>query len=611
MLAHVTAQQRPPGPAAFLDGIPFFAALDEPTRLQLAKQLEPVHAAAGEVIISQGEPGDGLFVVVSGRLRVSVAAAGAERVLHDLGRGSVVGEIALISNRPRSATVRAVRDSDLLLLSTSAFNSLVERSPAVLREIAQVLADRLLSVDRPQPRPPDARAIAVIQAGTNPGPAATVTERLTAQLARAGPVFRVDAEVVDRHLGPGAAQRAPGDRGRAELAEWLDAVERGNDYVIYQPDVGDTAWSRVCISQSDVALLVAAALDDPSPGPAEARALAAGSLRCELVLVHARQPLDTDKWLADRPVSDHHHLRDGHPEDTARLARMITGNGCGLVLGGGGPRGFAHLGVLRAVEEAGLPVDVVGGTSIGAVIGAFCALGMDHAERVDQAVTAFIRSGWLVSPTLPLVSLSSGRRVDRLLAQHLGLGLIEDLSRRFFCVSANLTTAEEVIHDRGALWSAVRASLSLPGLLPPVFADGDLLIDGGALDNVPVEVMRARVGNGCVIAVDLSPKVEPLTAVPFGPGLSGWRVLGHRLNPVATRRRIPSIVDIMSRSNGLSQVRLRRAALAGADTDLFLRPPVPALGALDFKSAVPLLETGYRHASEELAKSGLANRFAL
>jgi predicted acylesterase/phospholipase RssA len=201
--------------------------------------------------------------------------------------------------------------------------------------------------------------------------------------------------------------------------------------------------------------------------------------------------------------------------------------------------------------------------------------------------------------------------VDRLLAQHLGLGHIEDLSRRFFCVSANLTRVEEVIHERGPLWSAVRASLSLPGLLPPVFADGDLLIDGGALDNVPVEVMRARVGNGCVVAVDLSPKVEPLTAVHFGPGLSGWRVLGHRLNPVATRRPIPGIVDIMSRSNGLSQVRLQRAALAGADTDLLVRPPVPALGALDFKSAVPLIETGYRHASEELAKSRLANRFGL
>jgi len=239
--------------------------------------------------------------------------------------------------------------------------------------------------------------------------------------------------------------------------------------------------------------------------------------------VQAGQPSDTARWLAHSAVADHHHLRDGHPEDMARLARMVTGTGYGLVLGGGGPRGFAHLGVLRALEEAGVPIDVVGGTSIGALMGAISALGMDDAERVARAVTAFTRSGRLVSPTLPLVALSSGRRVDRLLAEHLGPAMIEDLPQRFFCVSANLTTAEEVIHERGPLWPAVRASLSLPGIFPPVYADGHLLIDGGALDNVPVEVMRARVGNGCVIAVDLSPEMEPMTAVPFGPGLSGWR----------------------------------------------------------------------------------------
>lgn len=84
----------------------------------------------------------------------------------------------------------------------------------------------------------------MVPAGTRPGPAAIITERLTAQLARAGKVLRVDAEVVDRHLGPGAAQRSPGDPDRAELAGWLHAVERGNDYAVYQPDVRDTAWSR-------------------------------------------------------------------------------------------------------------------------------------------------------------------------------------------------------------------------------------------------------------------------------------------------------------------------------------------------------------------------------
>jgi predicted acylesterase/phospholipase RssA/CRP-like cAMP-binding protein len=609
MLGCVTSRPDERELDAFLAGIPFFASLDEVTRRQLAGQLELVHVAAGEAVVAPDLTSDGLFLVVSGRLRVSVAAGGAERVLHDLARGAIVGEIALVSDRPRSATVRAVRDSDLLLLRVSSFRSLIERSPAVLGEIARMLVDRLLAVDRPQSRPSGSRAIAVVAAGQDAGAAAMVAERLSSQLARAGSVLRLDADVVAGHLGPGAGQRGPEHPGRAELTEWLHAVERGNARVVYQSDTADTEWSRLCLSQCDVALLTAAAGADTSLSPVEARALAIGSLRCELVLVHAGQPSGTAKWLKGRAVADHHHVRGDRPGDVARLARMVTGTGCGLVLGGGGPRGFAHLGVLRALEEAGVPIDVVGGTSIGAVMGALCAQGLGDADRVERAIRAFARSGRLVSPTLPLIALSSGRRVDQLLAEHLGTTLIEDLPLRFFCISANLTRAEEVIHERGPLWPAVRASLSLPGIFPPVYVGGELLVDGAALDNVPVEVMRERVGSGSIVAVDLTPEVELLTTAPFGPGLSGWRVLGHRLNPLAPPRSVPTVFDILSRSTGLSQVRHQRAALADDRVDLLLRPAITGLGALDFKGGVRFIETGYRHAVQALAKSKLADRF--
>ncbi len=596
----------------FLTSISFFALLDEIIRLELAGQLEPVHAAAGEVIIKQGDPGNGLFVVVSGRLRVSVAAGGIERVLHDLGRGAIVGEIALLSDRSRSATVRAVRDSDLLLLRLPVFTSLAERRPALLTGMARLLVDRLLTVDRPQAPPAAGRAIAVVaaSAGQATGPAAIFAERLVAHLARTASVFRVDASVVARHLGPDPAERGPGHPGRAELIGWLHRVERDHDRVIYQADTEDTAWSRLCLSQADVAVLAAAAADDPSIGAVEARALATDSLRCELALLHEPGTAGTaTAWLKDRPVADHHHLRDGQPADVARLARMITGTGCGLVLGGGGARGFAHLGVIRALEEAGVPIDIVGGTSIGALIGAACALGLDDAERVRRITDLASYGRRLVTPTLPLIALSSGRRVDRLLASHLGATPIEDLPLRLFCISANLTRAEEVIHERGPLCTAVRASLSLPGIYPPVCVGGDLLVDGAALDNLPVGVMRGRIGNGSIVAVDLSAEVEPLTATPFEPGLSGWRVLGRRLNPFAPPRRLPSVADILSRSTGLSQVRQWRAALDGDRVDLLLRPPVAGLGTLDFKGGISLIEVGYRHAAEELSRSGLAERF--
>ncbi|MGH3257094.1 MAG: patatin-like phospholipase family protein [Streptosporangiaceae bacterium] len=603
---------------AFLADIPFFASLDETTRLELAEQLEPVHVAAGEVVFREGDPGTGLFLVVSGRLRLSVAAEGAERMLYDVGRGAIIGEMAALTDRPRSATVQAVRDSDLLLLRVSSFTSLLERSPALVTGMMRLLVDRVLAVDRlltveRTQLPPPGRTIAVVCAGQNSRAATLVAGRLAAQLARIGSVFGVDADVVARHLGPEAAQRSPGDPGRAELTGWLHAVERDHDHVIYQPDADDTAWSRLCLSQADLVLLVASAGEDASLGAVEARALATGALRCELALLHEGDPAQssaTVRWLERRPVADHHHLRADRPGDVARLARMITGTGCGLVLGGGGARGLAHLGVIRALEEAGVPIDVVGGTSMGAIMAGLCARGLADSERV-RAVTTIARHGRrLITPTLPLVALSAGRYMDRILAEHLTAVPIEDLPLRFFCVSTSLTRAEEVIHERGPLWTAVRASLALPGIWPPIYAAGELLIDGGAIDNVPVDVMRSRIGSGSIVTVDVSPEVEPLTVAPFGPGLSGWRVLGRRLNPFVPAQPVPDIASILTRSTGLSQVRHRRATLDDDRVDLLLRPPVAGLGALDFKGGIALIDAGYRYAAEALAKSGLPERFA-
>jgi predicted acylesterase/phospholipase RssA/CRP-like cAMP-binding protein len=613
----VSGEQDLPELTAFLAGIPLFASLDESIRLELAAELEPVHVAADEVIFRQGDAGEGLFLVVSGRLRVSVAADGtedSERMLYDIGRGAIVGEMALLTDRPRAATVHAVRDSDLLLLRVSSFRSLLERSPALVSGVMRLLADRLLAVDRlltedrPLASSPGARTIAVACAGADSRAASAVAGQLAAELARTGSVMRVDSGTVDRQLGEGAAQRAPGDPGRAELAGWLHRVERDHDHVVYQPDGQDTEWSRLCLSQSDVALLVASAADDPSLGAVEARALATGSLRCELALVHAAaQPSGTARWLERRPVADHHHLRAGRPADVARLARMLTGTGCGLVLGGGGSRGLAHIGVIRALEEAGVPIDVVGGTSMGAIVAGLCARGMDDAERLRR-MTSVARNGRrLLTPTLPLVSLSAGRYLDQILTEHETDVPIEDLPLRFYCISANLTRAEAVVHERGPLWPAIRASLALPGIFPPVYAAGDLLIDGAAIDNVPVDVMRGRVGGGRIVAVDVSPEVEPLIIAPFATGLSGWRVLGRRLNPFTAAQPVPGIADVLSRSTGLSQVRSRRAL--EERVDLLLRPPVAGLGVLDFKGGIALFETGYRYAAEAIAKSGLAERF--
>ncbi|MGB6618444.1 MAG: cyclic nucleotide-binding domain-containing protein, partial [Trebonia sp.] len=225
---------------AFLAGIPFFASFDEGTLVWLARHFEPVHAQAGDAIIAEGDPGDGLYVLLSGRLRVSVGAAGGgERVLHDLGRGAVIGEIALLSDRMRSATVRAVRDSDLFLLRTASFKALIEQNPGFLAQMARLLIERLLAVDRPQPHAGN-RAITVVPAGRDPAHAKAIAAALAEQLTGKGTTVLLDRAAVDRQLGSEAAERGPSHPRRNELTGWLDGIERGHDHVVYLTDAEDT-----------------------------------------------------------------------------------------------------------------------------------------------------------------------------------------------------------------------------------------------------------------------------------------------------------------------------------------------------------------------------------
>jgi len=189
--------------------------------------------------MTQGDIADGLYIVVSGRLRLSVETGDFERVLHDAGRGSIVGELALLSDQPRAATVRAQRDSDLLLLRASSFATLVQEKPAVLRQVVRLLVDRLLVVDRllavdgPRAQDTRARTLTIAQAGSTPGAVARVADLLTTQLAAMGSVLRLDADAIDRQLGPGAAQRGPNDPGRGEVTGWLHAAELDHDHVVY------------------------------------------------------------------------------------------------------------------------------------------------------------------------------------------------------------------------------------------------------------------------------------------------------------------------------------------------------------------------------------------
>lgn len=596
----------------FLQSSEVFKTLDRPALESIARQLEPVHLAAGGVLLEQGDPADCLYLLHRGRLRVYLSEGERERSLQELSPGSVVGEIALLTDQPRAASVRAVRDSDLFRLPAAAFRDLVDRHPSVQRQVSHVLIDRLLTADRPAGDATTVRTIAMVPSGPSSG-FAEFCQRLVRALTRYGSTMLVSSAAANQVLGEDAAQAAPDEARRSGLNAWLDDLEDRYRYIVYAADASPSEWTHRCLRQADLVLLVADAGASPVPGAFEVERAAGrgedGAARRELVLVHqsgTSRATGTAGWLDAVPVSAHHHVREDRDADYRRLARFVTGRACGLVMSGGAARGLAHLGVIKALEAAGVPIDFVGGTSIGAVVGVFLAQGLDHEARVEVAGEAMGSRRFAVNYTFPIVSLSSGRKVTQFLYRHLDGLDIEDLWTPFFCVSANLTRATVVVHERGPLALAIRASMSIPGVFPPVFLDGDLLIDGGVMNNLPVDVMAARLRGGPMIAVDLNTEVELRAAEPFEASLSGWRVLLRKLSPFAPALDAPGIHSILMRTLELGDSGARRDRIQAAPIALHLRPPVGPCGMFDFKAAFSLIEVAYRYTAERLQDSPLS-----
>lgn len=578
---------------AMLGSLPLFAELAPKELAWVLSRCRTAQVPAGEWCVRAGDPPDGLYVVVYGRLQVYVDDQPGDQI----SRGHVFGEIGMITGLRRAASVRAVRDTELLVLPADEFDRLAEERPGWLRRVAQIVVDRLVLPDR-RPAGEQVLTLGVFTIGGTEG-AGDLLSGLASELAG---------------QGPSAVCRGPDAPPPADRARWAHNLESAHRFVIYDGSSGDDAWAKWCLGHSDRVVIVTGpggATDRPPPVfdqelPARIRA---GNVT--LLIVHPswtgrpRAFAGSYAAVGDVPLL---HVRNGRSSDLSRAARLLSGRGCGLVLGGGGPRGFAHLGVMRALDEAGVPVDAVGGTSIGAVMGAFRALDLDAATRQEWALSGFVEKGNLFPPTLPMLSFSSARKVRELLESpgYLGDRMIEETWIPFFCVSANLTRAEVVVHDRGPLAHAVRASLSLPGIFPPVRHGSDFLVDGGVLNNLPVDVMQNRFAPGSVIAVDLSVEEEVGAPARYQETPSGWALLVERL--IRRRRDAnapPLSLNVLMRAKELAGIRAQRQILADHPPDLLICPDVSDASMFDFKNALHLIDVGYREAMSQLERVAL------
>jgi predicted acylesterase/phospholipase RssA len=570
----------------------------------IAALVDTVELAGGDWLFRQDDPGDALYLLVRGRLRVwrdLPTEPGEEDVmLGEVAQGECVGEAGLLTGQPRSAGVRAVRDSLLVRVDRTSFARIGEHNPALVLRLAGVVAERMRANLKPVAsgqRPP--RTLALLPLDGSDATTAFVAG-LPEALRAHGEVAVLRRDALDA-AEPGRRPLRDNEPVDGILRHGIAALETASDRVVFVCDGADTPWTRFCLRQADRVLRIAEAGGDPAPRTYELaleRELSqVGGSRHALVLLQpAGRPIaGTLAWLAPRRLDFHLHVRgERADDDLARVARVVSGHAVGLVLGAGAARGFAHLGVHRAMRELGVPLDWIGGASIGAIMGAAMAKDWTPAHTVEVGHRAFVRGKPFSDYTLPLVSLLRGRRMRRLLREHLP-GHIEDLPLPFFCLSSDLSTGHVNLHARGPIWQALSTSAALPGVLPPMVHDGHLAIDGSVLNSLPVDVMQ-QMPVARVIAVDLSSRKDFRLDYTRVPG--AWQLLASKFRGKAARIRVPGLATLMLKSTEIGTVA--RVRELGARADLLLAPPVGKFSLLDVSRYHDVVQAGYAHALAHL-----------
>lgn len=575
-------------------------ASDDP----LLHELELTEIAGGEWLMHQGDPGDALYLLVRGRLQARAEdPAGNEppKFLNEIVPGDSIGEISLLTGAPRAVGIQAIRDSLLVRIDQQQFRRLVESHPALVMRLATNVATLLQgSHGQKKSSTRNLHTISLLPLGASQRHA-EFCRQLTGALKNKGATLVLTPESLGE-LGAPVRALAPQDPIPDSLKAWLHDQEDKHRFLVFQCPAEDTPWTRFVLRQSDMVLLVADAMQDPAPRPWEERLAKASEgiiARRMLVLLQPASSTaihGTALWLSARPPDFHVHVRPDRPEDIGRVTRIVSGEALGLVLAGGAARGFAHLGVYRAMREAGLMVDWIGGTSLGAIMAAAIASPVPFEDVIARTRESFVKGKPFSDFTLPLISMIRGGRMRRLLREHMDYR-IEDLPMPFFCVSCNLDDGSMNLHESGYLPDAIAATAAIPGILPPAVVNRRLAVDGAVINNLPIDIMQQKpVGE--IIAVDLSSQKQYELDIDEVP--SPWAILRGRYLPFSPRYRLPGLATVLLKATELGT--LKEVRELSRQADLLLTPQVRQFGMTEVKAFDRIVAAGYEHARVELAR---------
>ncbi|XP_062398636.1 patatin-like phospholipase domain-containing protein 7 isoform X2 [Sardina pilchardus] len=600
---------------------------------------------AGRAVYRQEDESDSTFIVLSGRLRsVIMKDDGKKELAGEYGRGDLIGVVEALTHQKRATTVHAVRDSELAKLPEGALNSIKRTYPQVVTRLIHLLGQKILGNMQQGNVPLAAHGLGLqtpaskwdaanpasnlctltILPASDDVPLSTFALELQYALMAIGPTLLLTSDTIRQQLGAAALDSVHEYR----LCSWLGQQEDIHRIVLYQSDDTLTPWTQRCLRQADSIIIVGLGDGEPTVGELE-RMLEGSAVRAQkqLVLLHREDgppPSGTVEWLNMRSwISRHQHLvcprrvfskrslpklrevynrvfqkpADRH-SDFSRLARVLTGNAIALVLGGGGARGCSQVGVIKAMIEAGIPIDLVGGTSIGSLMGALYAEDKSTSRMTARArewcmeMTSMFKK--ILDLTYPVTSMFSGASFNNGVSAVFKGKQIEDMWLPYFNITTDITASCMRVHTDGSLWRYVRASMSLSGYLPPLCdpKDGHLLMDGGYINNLPADVARS-MGAKVVIAVDVGSRDER-DLTNYGDALSGWWLLWNRFNPFSQGIRVLNMAEIQTRLAYVCCVR-QLESVKSSEYCEYIRPPIDRYGTLEFGKFDEIADVGYQH----------------
>jgi NTE family protein len=574
---------------SFLATVPIFRDLPADQLHEIAPLFREERFAAGTVILYQGKHSDGVYFLRSGQLAVRVLRPEGRETVAYLQPGAVFGELSFITGRTCSADVEVVVDAEVSWLPKEAVSKLPKQREAILRGMMTVLAERLHDTTTRGTRAAESPVVLLSNGKGWEAPQSFAAElgcSLSRQTGRETLVVAIGAKASSSEPSPlrdkafqcNLAAAGSPDGFRTELAAKLTGWKQRFTNVVLNlvgPDLAGIHEHIEAFADYRGDLI---GPGDPVPAePGPKRFTVASAAGAGLPVLAGNSQLiweareSESAYRAQQPVS----ARFLRTVDS--IARFIADLQVGIALGGGAAWGWAHIGVLSVLEQAGLPIDVVAGCSMGTVIGALRCSGRSLDELREIATYWNNRTRRFIEWRVWRMHLLQEKMVRKIFAGYFGDRTVNQMETPFWANAVDIGNGTEFTIKSGSIVDSVRASIALPGLLPPFETGSHLLVDAGIMDPVPVGLVR-RMGARYALAVNA---MAPLEAHPVN-------------------RRYPfNMFDVMFRCTRIMGHEIGQARAESA-ANLLMIPPVRDISMLQFHRSQEIIDCGRKIAEEHL-----------